>query len=216
MTVPLVLSISVEQVTFCISPLGTFWKFSTSAITSRFPLRSAKEGEGEWTQSVHLFCFHIYILILALCYCFFQFFCHGKCKFFNWVIIFSTRQYTVPDPPGLFDGHVWPMYLKHRREMEDSGLYIGMLQLGCFIQFVLCRCMFVRSGSKFIVCSHFHSDNYLLSSCFYTSDQLINLFTCCRVPGWFEIQRGDLQPGLWGRSEQSAQSFIGETERKQI
>lgn len=73
MTVPLVLSISVEQVTFCISPLGTFWKFSTSAITSRFPLRSAKEGEGEWTQSVHLFCFHIYILILALCYCFFNF-----------------------------------------------------------------------------------------------------------------------------------------------
>ncbi|CAG5861012.1 unnamed protein product [Menidia menidia] len=34
----------------------------------------------------------------------------------------STRQYTVPDPPGLFDGHVWPMYLKHRKEMEDSGL----------------------------------------------------------------------------------------------
>ncbi|XP_061739147.1 muscle-specific beta 1 integrin binding protein [Nerophis ophidion] len=36
----------------------------------------------------------------------------------------STRQYTVPDPPGLFDGHVWPMYLKHRAEMEDSGLHI--------------------------------------------------------------------------------------------
>lgn len=43
--------------------------------------------------------------------------------------IFSTRQYTVPDPPGLFDGHVWPMYLKHRKEMEDSGLEIGMSQL---------------------------------------------------------------------------------------
>ncbi|KAM7409890.1 hypothetical protein PAMA_001400 [Pampus argenteus] len=39
----------------------------------------------------------------------------------------STRQYTVPDPPGLFDGHVWPMYLKHRREMENSGLYIEYL-----------------------------------------------------------------------------------------
>lgn len=48
-------------------------------------------------------------------------------------IIFSTRQYTVPDPPGLFDGHVWPMYLKHRKEMEDSDLNIGMLQLGHFI-----------------------------------------------------------------------------------
>uniref|UniRef100_H2MUR9 Nicotinamide riboside kinase 2 n=2 Tax=Oryzias latipes TaxID=8090 RepID=H2MUR9_ORYLA len=32
----------------------------------------------------------------------------------------STRTYTVPDPPGLFDGHVWPMYLKHRKEMESN------------------------------------------------------------------------------------------------
>lgn len=32
----------------------------------------------------------------------------------------STRQYTVPDPPGLFDGHVWPMYLKHRKEMDKN------------------------------------------------------------------------------------------------
>ncbi|KAM6962908.1 muscle-specific beta 1 integrin binding protein [Aplochiton taeniatus] len=39
----------------------------------------------------------------------------------------STRQYTVPDPPGLFDGHVWPMYLKHRAEMEDSCLDIECL-----------------------------------------------------------------------------------------
>ncbi|XP_045144500.1 nicotinamide riboside kinase 1 isoform X2 [Echinops telfairi] len=30
----------------------------------------------------------------------------------------STRVYEPPDPPGYFDGHVWPMYLKHRREME--------------------------------------------------------------------------------------------------
>ncbi|XP_047230008.1 muscle-specific beta 1 integrin binding protein isoform X1 [Girardinichthys multiradiatus] len=39
----------------------------------------------------------------------------------------STRQYTIPDPPGLFDGHVWPMYLKHRKQMEDSGLNIEYL-----------------------------------------------------------------------------------------
>jgi len=32
----------------------------------------------------------------------------------------STRTYTVPDPPGLFDGHVWPMYLRHRKEMENN------------------------------------------------------------------------------------------------
>ncbi|TSK53720.1 Caytaxin [Bagarius yarrelli] len=36
----------------------------------------------------------------------------------------STRQYIVPDPPGLFDGHVWPMYLKHRAEMMESLLPI--------------------------------------------------------------------------------------------
>ncbi|XP_078527051.1 nicotinamide riboside kinase 2 [Lissotriton helveticus] len=37
----------------------------------------------------------------------------------------STRSYEVPDPPGLFDGHVWPMYLKHRREMEESGVDVA-------------------------------------------------------------------------------------------
>ncbi|KAK7934252.1 hypothetical protein WMY93_005148 [Mugilogobius chulae] len=30
----------------------------------------------------------------------------------------STRLYNPPDPPGYFDGHVWPMYLKNRQEME--------------------------------------------------------------------------------------------------
>uniref|UniRef100_A0A8C2ZHC8 Nicotinamide riboside kinase 1 n=1 Tax=Cyclopterus lumpus TaxID=8103 RepID=A0A8C2ZHC8_CYCLU len=32
----------------------------------------------------------------------------------------SSRVYTPPDPPGYFDGHVWPMYLKNRQEMESS------------------------------------------------------------------------------------------------
>uniref|UniRef100_A0ABK0LGT3 Nicotinamide riboside kinase 1 n=1 Tax=Rattus norvegicus TaxID=10116 RepID=A0ABK0LGT3_RAT len=31
----------------------------------------------------------------------------------------STRVYEPPDPPGYFDGHVWPMYLKHRQEMNS-------------------------------------------------------------------------------------------------
>jgi len=26
----------------------------------------------------------------------------------------AQGNYVVPDPPGLFDGHVWPMYLKHK------------------------------------------------------------------------------------------------------
>nr|XP_058916082.1 nicotinamide riboside kinase 2 isoform X2 [Kogia breviceps] len=37
----------------------------------------------------------------------------------------STRRYMVPDPPGLFDGHVWPMYQKYKREMEANGVEVG-------------------------------------------------------------------------------------------
>ncbi|KAM6980585.1 nicotinamide riboside kinase 1 [Aplochiton taeniatus] len=37
-----------------------------------------------------------------------------------------SRVYTPPDPPGYFDGHVWPMYLKNRQKMESmvSGIVI--------------------------------------------------------------------------------------------
>ncbi|AWP01389.1 muscle-specific beta 1 integrin binding protein 2 isoform 3 [Scophthalmus maximus] len=38
-----------------------------------------------------------------------------------------SRNYAVPDPPGLFDGHVWPMYLKHKNIMETSD--VGVVQL---------------------------------------------------------------------------------------
>ncbi|XP_043831913.1 nicotinamide riboside kinase 1 isoform X3 [Dromiciops gliroides] len=31
---------------------------------------------------------------------------------------YNTRVYEPPDPPGYFDKHVWPMYLKHRKEIE--------------------------------------------------------------------------------------------------
>ncbi|XP_051849031.1 nicotinamide riboside kinase 2-like [Antechinus flavipes] len=34
----------------------------------------------------------------------------------------STRNYKVPDPPGLFDGHIWPMYQKYRQEMDNNGV----------------------------------------------------------------------------------------------
>lgn len=36
-------------------------------------------------------------------------------------LIDSLRVYTPPDPPGYFDGHVWPMYLKNRSEMESMA-----------------------------------------------------------------------------------------------
>ncbi|XP_068167877.1 nicotinamide riboside kinase 1 isoform X2 [Antennarius striatus] len=34
----------------------------------------------------------------------------------------SSRIYTPVDPPGYFDGHVWPMYVKNRQVMEESGV----------------------------------------------------------------------------------------------
>ncbi|XP_039985828.1 muscle-specific beta 1 integrin binding protein 2 isoform X2 [Xiphias gladius] len=37
------------------------------------------------------------------------------------------RNYTVPDPPGLFDGHVWPMYLKHKNIMESTAVDVVQL-----------------------------------------------------------------------------------------
>lgn len=40
-------------------------------------------------------------------------------------LIDSLRVYTPPDPPGYFDGHVWPMYLKNRQEMESIASKIG-------------------------------------------------------------------------------------------
>ncbi|XP_074493531.1 nicotinamide riboside kinase 1 isoform X2 [Sebastes fasciatus] len=39
----------------------------------------------------------------------------------------SSRVYTPPDPPGYFDGHVWPMYLKNRQEMESTASEIIFL-----------------------------------------------------------------------------------------
>ncbi|XP_068837249.1 nicotinamide riboside kinase 2 isoform X1 [Capricornis sumatraensis] len=39
----------------------------------------------------------------------------------------SRRSYAVPDPPGLFDGHVWPMYQKYKREMEANGVEVVYL-----------------------------------------------------------------------------------------
>uniref|UniRef100_A0A8C4N6L3 Muscle-specific beta 1 integrin binding protein 2 n=1 Tax=Eptatretus burgeri TaxID=7764 RepID=A0A8C4N6L3_EPTBU len=37
---------------------------------------------------------------------------------------YRKRSYKVPDTPGLFDGHVWPMYLKHYMIMEDLAVAV--------------------------------------------------------------------------------------------
>lgn len=44
------------------------------------------------------------------------------------LFLYRSRTYMVPDPPGLFDGHVWPMYQKYRREMEQDGVDVGKHQ----------------------------------------------------------------------------------------
>uniref|UniRef100_A0A3Q1GGF3 Muscle-specific beta 1 integrin binding protein 2 n=1 Tax=Acanthochromis polyacanthus TaxID=80966 RepID=A0A3Q1GGF3_9TELE len=38
----------------------------------------------------------------------------------------KRRKYMVPDPPGLFDGHVWPMYLQHKNIMEESAVDVQL------------------------------------------------------------------------------------------
>lgn len=49
----------------------------------------------------------------------------------------STRVYEPPDPPGYFDGHVWPMYLKHRQEMNtitwEIGKYLSSFSQGLLL-----------------------------------------------------------------------------------
>ncbi|XP_054843469.1 nicotinamide riboside kinase 1 isoform X2 [Eublepharis macularius] len=49
----------------------------------------------------------------------------------------SSRIYNPPDPPGYFDGHVWPMYLKNKREMEENEMDIVYLD-GTKLQQDLC------------------------------------------------------------------------------
>lgn len=60
-------------------------------------------------------------------------------------VLYSTRQYSIPDPPGLFDGHVWPMYLKHRAEMVESCLPIGAQTFAVNVE----RCTFLACCSNF-------------------------------------------------------------------
>nr|XP_033782724.1 nicotinamide riboside kinase 1 isoform X4 [Geotrypetes seraphini] len=40
---------------------------------------------------------------------------------------YNTRIYEPPDPPGYFDGHVWPMYLQNRSEMQKIAQNIVYL-----------------------------------------------------------------------------------------
>ncbi|XP_043909960.1 nicotinamide riboside kinase 2 isoform X2 [Protopterus annectens] len=64
----------------------------------------------------------------------------------------SSRTYTVPDPPGLFDGHCWPMYLKHRKEMEETVSDIEYLD-GLKSRDELFTCVYEKIQNTFLNCS---------------------------------------------------------------
>lgn len=70
-------------------------------------MKNAKRGGGEY----HGVCFDKTVQSGQFC--------------ISCVCVFSSRNYVVPDPPGLFDGHVWPMYVKHKKLMEDMGVDVG-------------------------------------------------------------------------------------------
>lgn len=106
----------------------------TSAFTSPFLMRSARGGGGNrlnWSD-----CDRFKVRVP-----------HQKTKMWWYRLYFhSTRTYTVPDPPGLFDGHVWPMYLRHRKEMENNcdrigqfGPNISLERLKCTTQAFKCK-----------------------------------------------------------------------------
>ncbi|XP_071588119.1 nicotinamide riboside kinase 1 isoform X3 [Heliangelus exortis] len=40
---------------------------------------------------------------------------------------YATRVYQPADMPGYFDGHVWPMYLKYKSELEENAIDIVYL-----------------------------------------------------------------------------------------
>lgn len=96
-------------------------KFARSHGVNVLPTAEEPDSETE----VHIlivegFLLYNYRPLLEVCdKCFYISIPYEECKMRR-----STRQYTVPDPPGLFDGHVWPMYLKHRREMEENCMNV--------------------------------------------------------------------------------------------
>jgi len=63
----------------------------------------------------------------------------------------------VPDPPGLFDGHVWPIYFTHMKEMEDGSVDVvyldGLSAVVGLASFINAICA-VSRGNRTEVCLH--------------------------------------------------------------
>uniref|UniRef100_A0A7N8XUI5 LMBR1 domain containing 2b n=1 Tax=Mastacembelus armatus TaxID=205130 RepID=A0A7N8XUI5_9TELE len=57
-----------------------------------------------------------------------------------------SRNYTVPDPPSLFDGHVWPMYLKHKNMKETLCPCVGVITLTSVSSMSSCR----HAGGRYL------------------------------------------------------------------
>ncbi|XP_062455287.1 nicotinamide riboside kinase 1 [Rhea pennata] len=68
----------------------------------------------------------------------------------------STRVYQPADTPGYFDGHVWPMYLKYKNELEENASNIVYLDgtkpqeelLSCVYNDIIQELKKQREGNK--------------------------------------------------------------------
>uniref|UniRef100_A0A8D0EXK0 Nicotinamide riboside kinase 1 n=1 Tax=Strix occidentalis caurina TaxID=311401 RepID=A0A8D0EXK0_STROC len=65
----------------------------------------------------------------------------------------STRVYQPADTPGYFDGHVWPMYLKYKSELEENAIYLDGTKsqeelLSCVYSDIIQELKKLREGSK--------------------------------------------------------------------
>lgn len=104
----------------------------------------------------------------------------------------SNRSYMVPDPPGLFDGHVWPMYQKYKREMEQDGVEVG------------------KPGScpslTPLSCGSLGSEE--CTACLTCGPALTQVFSGSSLFRWHEVPRGTLQAGSGGCSKQAAEPVL--------
>lgn len=89
--------------------------------------------------------------------------------------------------------------------LASLSVHICQISVPFFFFYIFANIFF----GKFTVTSSGFSFDSFFKDNFGTHLLTGQCFVCCSVPGWFETQRGDLQPGVWGHSEQSAQSFIG-------
>lgn len=153
---------------------GLWLTSMTNVSTFPFLMRSAKRGEGnKLLERLWQFTRRSYRLHLT------------------WLFFCSTRTYTVPDPPDLFDGHVWPMYLKHRKEMDNNCSRIG------------------ATNHKSLQTLHATTLLCLSNHIPDVKDLTLVVFFLDRVPWRDDIEGRYLQQGVRKRTELPAEQLIG-------